>query len=270
MKYIKPYQIFEASASPAALTQEQINWLDESSDVKWKLNPSTGLVDVDGNFHCTYEDLRDFKGVSFGKVFGDFDCSNNQLISLAGAPQWVDGYFSCGKNQLTSLVGAPQTIGGYFTCNNNQLTDLEGAPQKVGGDFWCAYNQLTTLKGAPQKIKGNFDCMKNQLKSLVGAPRTVGLDFRCYGNQITSLVGAPRKVGSDFSCNKNPISESSLKAIFALMVEGKSYQQALEQYWQKMPDEDKVLMYKQMPDLSPEDVRKYQALATYSNIKGYL
>jgi len=31
-----------------------------------------------------------------------------------------------------------------------------------------------------------------------------------------------------------------------------------------------VLMYKQMPDVSPEDVRKYKALATYSNIKGYL
>ena len=29
-------------------------------------------------------------------------------------------------------------------------------------------------------------------------------------------------------------------------------------------------MYKQMPDLSPEEVRKYKALATYGNIKGYL
>ena len=29
-------------------------------------------------------------------------------------------------------------------------------------------------------------------------------------------------------------------------------------------------MYKQMPNLSPEETRKYQALATYRNIKGYL
>jgi hypothetical protein len=51
---------------------------------------------------------------------------------------------------------------------------------------------------------------------------------------------------------------------------GKTYQQALEKYWPKMSYEDKSLMYKQMPNLSPEDARKYKALATYNNIKGYL
>ena len=54
------------------------------------------------------------------------------------------------------------------------------------------------------------------------------------------------------------------------MKKGKSYQQALEERWQKMKDVDRVLMYKQMPNLSPEDIRKYKALATYNNIKGYL
>jgi len=83
-------------------------------------------------------------------------------------------------------------------------------------------------------------------------------------------VGAPRKVGGDFRCENNSVSESTLKAIFALMKKGKSYQQALEKRWPKMGDEDRVLMYKEMPSLSPEDVRKYKALATYANIKGYL
>ena len=54
------------------------------------------------------------------------------------------------------------------------------------------------------------------------------------------------------------------------MKKGKPYQQALEEYWLKMADEDRVLMYKEMPNLSPEDTRKYKALATYNNIKDYL
>jgi hypothetical protein len=54
------------------------------------------------------------------------------------------------------------------------------------------------------------------------------------------------------------------------MEKGMDYQQALEQYWPKMGDEDKALMYKQMPNLPLEDARKYKALATYAKIKGYL
>ena len=56
------------------------------------------------------------------------------------------------------------------------------------------------------------------------------------------------------------------------MKNGKPYQQALEEYWPKMGDVDRVLMYKDMDRsfLSPEDTRKYKALATYNNIKDYL
>jgi hypothetical protein len=50
----------------------------------------------------------------------------------------------------------------------------------------------------------------------------------------------------------------------------RSYQQALEEHWPKMGNDDRALMYKQMPNLPPEEVRKYQALATVSRIKGYL
>ena len=228
MKYIREYQVFEASASASALTAEQIEWLDECADGEWKLNRQTGLVDINGGFNCREQRLIDFKGVKFGKVSGDF---------------------SCRSNLLTTLVGAPQTVSGDFRCTHNQLTTLEGAPQTVGGDFTCRDNDLT---------------------SLVGAPQTVGGSFNCGDNQLTSLEGAPQSVGGSFSCYRNPVSESTLKAIFALMKNGKPYQQALEEYWPKMADEDRVLMYKQMPNLSPEDARKYKALATYNNIKGYL
>ena len=207
MKYIKPYQVFEASVTAPALTQEQIEWLDECVNGSWKLNRQTGFVDVDGDFHCNGQGLTDFKGVKFGKVSG------------------------------------------AFYCNNNQLTGLEGAPQSVSSGFSCHYNQLTTLEGAPQKV---------------------GEHFICSHNQLISLVGAPRKVGGDFRCEDNPVSETTLGSIFELMEKGKPYQQALEEHWPEMSNEDRAVLYKEMPSLSPEDERKYKALATYNNIKGYL
>ena len=229
MKYIKPYQIFEASATaPAALTQEQIEWLDECAAGRWKLNPQTGFVDVNGDFDCSGQRLTDLKGVRFGKVSGNFDCDNNQLTTLEGSPQSVGGGFYCENNELTTLEGAPQKVGGYFYCNNNELTTLEGAPQSVGRGFYCNDNKLTTLVGAPQSVGGNF------------------------------------------YCSGNPVTETTLNSIFALMKKGMTYQQALEERWPEMKDVDRVLMYKEMPSLSPEDVRKYKALATYANIKGYL
>ena len=213
------------------LTQEQKDWLDKCASGTWRTwNVNPQTGLVD--------------------VEGDFDCSEQGLTDLKGVRFGkVSGDFHCYNNHLTTLEGAPQSVGWYFRCYRNQLTTLEGAPQTVYGDFNCSHNQLISLVGAPQTVDGDFNCSHNQLISLVGAPQTVDEDFNCYNN---------------------PVSESTLKAIFALMEKGKSYQKALEQYWPEMANEDRVLMYKQMPNLSPEDARKYKALATYNNIKGYL
>jgi hypothetical protein len=247
MRHIKEYnQLFE---NQQELSQEQIEWLDRCAMGRWTLNPQTGLVDVEGIFNCYYQRLTDFKGVRFGVVTESFYCNNNDL---------------------TSLEGTPQQVGGGFYCNNNDLTSLGGAPQQVEGSFDCANNQLTSLMGAPQQVEGTFDCANNQLTSLMGAPQAVDGNFDCEGNQLISPVGAPRRVRGSFYCGGNPVSETTLKAIFALMRNGKIYQQALEEYWPNMGDEDRVLMYKQMPNLPPEDARTYKALATYANIKGYL
>ena len=232
MKYIREYQVFEASvAAPQALTAVQIEWLDKCAGSRWVLNPQTGLINVVGNFNCSKQGLTDLKGVRFGKVSGDFSCYGNLLTSLVGSPQTVSTYFDCAVNHLTTLLGAPKTVIN-FSCSNNHLTTLAGAPQVVNGRFYCRSNYLISLEGAPKTVHGE-----------------------------------------DFHCENNPVSESALKAIFNLMkkgIKGMSYQQALEEHWPEMGDEDRVLMYKQMPDLSPEDERKYKALATYNNIKGYL
>lgn len=154
MRHIKTFSLFE---SVQILTQEQKNFLDKyTKGGPWSLNPSTGLVDVDGNFDCAREGLNDLLGIRFGKAFWNFYCNGNNLTSLAGAPQTVGGDFYCGGNMLTSLAGAPETVGGAFDCDNNKLTSLEGAPETVGGEFSCYDNRLTSLAGAPKTIRGKF------------------------------------------------------------------------------------------------------------------
>ena len=143
----------------------------------------------------------------------------------------------------------------------------------MDGNFNCRDWGLRDFKGVRfGNVSKSFNCGDNQLTTLVGAPQTVGGGFWCHNNQLTSLVGAPQTVDRGFYCENNPVSESTLKAIFALMKNGKPYQQALEEYWPKMGDVDRVLMYKDKDrsSLSPEDTRKYKALATYNNIKDYL
>jgi hypothetical protein len=209
------------------LTKEQVEWLNKCTSGTWRLNPQTGLVDVDGDFYCYNQGLIDLKGVRFGVVYqsksnrfelvmarGNFDCSGNQLTSLEGAPLKVGGEFNCRWNKLTSLVGAPQKVGKWFDCQDNRLTTLVGAPQVVGEYFSCDSNNLTSLVGAPQEVGGlfsceynqlSFSCHDNQLTSLEGAPQEVKGNFRCGYNRLTSLEGAPRVVEGHFNCYNNQL-----------------------------------------------------------------
>ena len=168
-------------------------------------NEETGLYDCNGDVKVE-KDLVSPDGkliVKFGVVKGDFDCRDNELTSLAGAPQKVSKGFYCNNNELTSLEGAPQEVGGDFDCGDNQLTSLEGVPQEVGGYFGCSNNKLTSLNGVTQEVGGSFYCYNNELTSLEGAPQEVGGNFDCSGNQLTSLEGVPQKVGGYFYCDNN-------------------------------------------------------------------
>ena len=238
MRHIKPYQ--ELFESQQGLIQEQKDWLYECTTGSWEINTQTGLVDVDGDFSCTGQGLTDFKGVRFGNIIGDFDCDNNLLTSLRGAPQKVSGDFFCSYNELTSLEGAPLEIEENFDCGNNQLTSLEGAPQSVGGSFDCSSNFLVSLEGAPQKVGG---------------------DFNCSYNELTSLDGAPQSVGYNFLCHDNPISERVMKGVIERMRDKKiSLEQAVAEYWKHIPQEDMVYLAKHHPSLPEDEKRGYEAM----------
>jgi hypothetical protein len=182
--------------------------------------------------------------------------------------EWLDRC-TTGKWSLNHTTGLIDV--GNFNCYQQDLTDFKGvAFGHVSGSFSCYNNRLTSLEGAPQTVDGYFLCAENRLTDLKGAPQTVGGGFTCHGNQLTSLEGAPQTVKGDFYCDNNPVSEETLSSIFALMKKGKSYQQALEEYWPNMDNDDRVLMYKDLKGLTPDEIRSYQALATVNRIKNYL
>lgn len=206
-----------------SLTGKQIDFLEKCTVGKygkseWKFHSFTGLVDVYGDFDCSDNDLEDFNGIKFGVVDGNFNCSKNKLTSLVGSPKQVNGSFICAYNQLTSLEGVPQKIVKIFNCSYNQLTTLEESPPEVSqcfdpngpGTLWissgfiCSNNKLTSLKGAPPQVGNVFDCSNNFLTSLEGSPQKVG-SFYCANNKLISLEGGPKECVYDFDCSNNQL-----------------------------------------------------------------
>ena len=72
-----------------------------------------------------------------------FNCCNNDLISLIGAPEYVGGNFYCVNNNLTSLEGCPRVVEGNFDCRGNHpLKSLKGIGEikgKIYSDFFNGY-----------------------------------------------------------------------------------------------------------------------------------
>jgi hypothetical protein len=117
----------------------------------------------------------------------------------------------------------------------------------------------------------NFSCSDNNLTSLEGAPQHVEGNFHCRNNNLTSLEGAPQHVGGDFTCADNPVSLSVLNEIFKLMEGGISCQKAVEKLWDKIPLNDKTLLFRSdFVWIDPTEKRKLKALASVNRIKGMI
>ena len=130
-------------------------------------------IDVDGYVDLQAYHIKELP-LTFNKVTGNFDCSDNKLTDLKGSPKSVGGGFDCGYNKLTSLSGGPEKIVGDFFCESNYLTSLEGGPESVGYDYDCASNKLTSLEGSPKSIGGYFYCHTNPIGSIFN---NVDIDF---------------------------------------------------------------------------------------------
>ena len=84
--------------------KEYNNGFDHSKDV------------YNDNLILTKKSITSLKGC-FNEIKGNFDCSSNEFKNLVGGPTQVYGYYSCGFNdKLVSLEGAPTYVETLFNC----------------------------------------------------------------------------------------------------------------------------------------------------------
>jgi hypothetical protein len=206
------------------LKYKQIDKNDLSYIVLGTYKEENGVINVDGSVDLSNRDLEEIP-YKFGKVTGNFKCSNNLLKSLKncpievgdfnceyndietleGAPTKVQYNFNCGNNKkLKSLKGGPTKVGTTFFCSKTSITSLKDAPEQIGFSFMCFFNtRLTSLEGAPKKIPGSFNCSMCKLETLKGAPEEVLGEFDCEDNKLTSLEYLPKKIQGYLSCVRN-------------------------------------------------------------------
>lgn len=71
-------------------------WLDRVKIKNYTINDDF-TVDVDSDVVFTYMHLPEIR-VQFGVINGNFNCSDNDLTSLKGAPLEIHGDFHCERN----------------------------------------------------------------------------------------------------------------------------------------------------------------------------
>lgn len=153
-------------------------------------------------------------------------------------------------------------VAGDFDCSGQDLVDFKGVRfGRVGGTFRCGYNKLRSLAGAPREVGGSFYCGNNELSNLIGAPERVDGPLYFGNNRLVSLEGAPVRHGTVPGIFIfNAVSAKTLFCIYDDMAHGSSYQEALENFWNEMPEEDKMLMYADNPGLSADERKGYELM----------
>jgi hypothetical protein len=153
-------------------------------------------------------------------------------------------------------------VAGDFDCSGQDLVNFKGVRfGRVCGTFRCGYNKLRSLAGAPREVGGSFYCGNNELSNLIGAPERVDGPLYFGNNRLVSLEGAPVRHGTVPGIFIfNAVSAKTLFCIYDDMAHGSSYQEALENFWNEMPEEDKMLMYADNPGLSADERKGYELM----------
>ena len=116
-----------------------ISLICEKYNIKnYTINPD-GSIDVNGSVYLYDESLTELP-LTFNKVTGYFDCSDNKLTSLKGCPRWIGDYFNCRNNYLPNLEFSPDYVGGWFSCEYNKLTD-NYCDTEIGDSFYTSLKQ---------------------------------------------------------------------------------------------------------------------------------
>lgn len=89
---------------------------------------------------------------------GEFDFSDNKMVSLQGSPKKIYGSFSVKENFISDLSYCPEVVLGNFAISDNlDLKSLKGPLKKVSGDYFCNDNiGIDSLEGIPDFIGGKL------------------------------------------------------------------------------------------------------------------
>ena len=171
---------------------------------------------VEYEFDCSNNKLKSLEGAP--KECYNFHCSNNKLTNLEDGPLFVVNEYDCSFNNLTSLKGLPIYCK-IFNCSNNQLTNLKEIQYRRYQELWCGWNQITSLEDAEATIYEEFNCDNNQITSLKSKLTLFG-SISCRLNRLTNLVGLPEYLYGSLDCSQNKITslEGAPKKIFSLFV----------------------------------------------------
>lgn len=118
-------------------------WLDNKKIEQYKINKDL-TVDVFGRVDIKFS-LNEVKElpVQFGKVYGHYFCSEQDLTSLKGSPYEIFGTFDCSNNLLDDLRFSPVIIHSTFDCSYNKLKSFQTFPENIGLDLYINNNLFT-------------------------------------------------------------------------------------------------------------------------------
>jgi hypothetical protein len=109
------------------------------------------LPDHVGSLALSGTSFKSLEGITF--VNNDFDLNNNNIESLIGIQDRVDGSLKVHNNKLTSLIGAPKYIQDEFVVTFNPLTSLDGLPECMHSMWFTIDTSLPLLKLMKAVIK---------------------------------------------------------------------------------------------------------------------
>jgi hypothetical protein len=75
-------------------------WLDDHEVIRYHINDDL-TIDVDGSVFLYNDKIKELpEYIKFNEVNGDFDVSENNLVTLRGCPRFILGNFWCYDNAV--------------------------------------------------------------------------------------------------------------------------------------------------------------------------
>lgn len=176
-----------------------------------------GMDTIVGDVCIDDPDMK-FQGVY---INGSFINRCEELSSLEGSPEIVEGKFIVYETKIRNLIGMPKSVGnliahyceletfeglgevrGSIDVDNNNIDSLKYLPETIIGNFEIQFNALKNLKYAPKKIYGNVDLSHNMLTDISNLPEYIGGYLALEDNRdLRSLKGLHSNVGKDIFIN---------------------------------------------------------------------